>query len=62
VTFSWKIVKRLGLLLFGAYEVVVKLAISGVGEKLTIRKVSSSFMKLVWRRTSGYVAFLLPSW
>jgi hypothetical protein len=55
-------VKRLGLLLFGAYEVVVKLAISGVGEKLTIRKVSSSFMKLVWRRTSGYVAFLRPSW
>ena len=38
VTFSWKIVKRLGLLLRGACEVVVELAISGVEEKLTIRK------------------------
>jgi hypothetical protein len=51
VTFSWKIVKRLGLFLFGAYEVVVKIAIFGVGKKLTIRKVSSSFIKLAWRRT-----------
>ena len=38
VTSSWKIVKRPGLLLRGACEVVVELAISGVEEKLTIRK------------------------
>ena len=38
VTSSWKIVKRLGLLLHGACEVVVELAISGVEEKLAIRK------------------------
>ena len=35
---SWKIVKGPGLLLRGACEVVVELAISGVEEKLTIRK------------------------
>lgn len=35
---SWKIVKRPGLLLRGACEVVVELAISGVEEKLAIRK------------------------
>ena len=35
---SWKIVKILGLLLRGACEVVVELAISGVEEKLAIRK------------------------
>ena len=38
VTSSWKILKRPGLLLRGACEVVVELAISGVEEKLTIRK------------------------
>ena len=38
VTSSWKIVKRPGLLLRGACEVVVELAISGVEKKLTIRK------------------------
>ena len=38
VTSSWKIVKRLGLLLRGACEVVVELAISGVEEKLAIRE------------------------
>ena len=38
VTSSWKIVKRPGLLLRGACEVVVELAISGVEEKLAIRK------------------------
>ena len=38
VSFSWKIVKRPGLLLRGACEVVVELAISGVEEKLSIRK------------------------
>ena len=35
---SWKIVKRPGLLLRGSCEVVVELAISGVEEKLAIRK------------------------
>ena len=35
---SWKIVKGPGLLLRGACEVVVELAISGAEEKLTIRK------------------------
>ena len=35
---SWKIVKRPGLLLSGACEVVVELAISVVEEKLAIRK------------------------
>ena len=35
---SWKIVKRPGLLLRGGCEVVVELAISGVEEKLAIRK------------------------
>ena len=38
VTSSWKIVKRLGLPLRGSCEVVVELAISGVEEKLTIRR------------------------
>ena len=38
VTSSWKIVKRPGLLLRGACKVVVELAISGVEEKLAIRK------------------------
>ena len=38
VSSSWKIVKRPGLLLRGACEVVVELAISGVEEKLSIRK------------------------
>jgi len=42
VTSSWKIVKRPGLLLRGACEVVVELAISGVEEKLSIRKGSLS--------------------
>jgi hypothetical protein len=38
VTSSWKIVKRSGLSLRGSCEVVVELAISGVEEKLTIRR------------------------
>ena len=38
VTSSWKIVKRPGILLRGACEVVVELAISGGEEKLAIRK------------------------
>jgi hypothetical protein len=38
VTSSWKIVKRPGLPLCGSCEVVVELAISGVEEKLTIRR------------------------
>ena len=38
VTSSWKIVKGPGLLLRGACEVVVELAISGVEKKLAIRK------------------------
>ena len=44
VTSSWKIVKRPGLLLRGACEVVVELAISGVEEKLALRKGSLSFV------------------
>ena len=39
-----KIVKRPGLLLRGACEVVVELAISGAEEKLTIRKGPLSFV------------------
>ena len=38
VTSSWKIVKRPGIPLRGSCEVVVELAISGVEEKLTIRR------------------------
>ena len=38
VTSLWSIVKRPELLLRGACEVVVELAISGVEEKLAIRK------------------------
>ena len=38
VTSSWKIVKGPGLLLRGACEVDLELAISGVEEKLAIRK------------------------
>jgi hypothetical protein len=38
VTSSWKIVKRPGLPLCESCEVVVELAISGVEEKLTIRR------------------------
>ena len=38
VTSSWKIVKGPGLLLRGACEVVLELAISGVEERLDIRK------------------------
>ena len=38
VTSSWKVVKGPEALLRGACEVVVELAISGVEEKLTIRK------------------------
>ena len=41
---SWKIVKRLKLLLRGACEVVVELAISGVEEKLAVRKGPLSFV------------------
>ena len=44
VTSSWKIVKRPGLLLRGACEVVLELAISGVEEKLAIRKGPLSFV------------------
>jgi hypothetical protein len=38
VTSSWKIVKRPGLPLHGSCEVVVDLDISGVEEKLSIRR------------------------
>ena len=44
-----KIVKRPGLLLRGACEVVVELAISGVEEKLTIRKGPLSFVGVARR-------------
>jgi hypothetical protein len=50
VNSSWKIVKRPGLFLRGACEVVVELVISGVGEKLAIRERPLSFMVLAWRR------------
>ena len=46
---SRKIVKRPGLLLRGACEVVVELAISGAEEKLTIRKGPLSFVGVVRR-------------
>jgi hypothetical protein len=38
VSSSWKFVKRPGLLLCGDCEVVLELAISGVEEKLAIRR------------------------
>jgi hypothetical protein len=38
VSSSWKFVKRPGLLLCGACEVVLELTISGVEEKLAIRR------------------------
>ena len=48
---SWKIVKRTELLLRGVCEVVVELAISGVEEKLAIRKgPCSSWTRLGRRR------------
>ncbi|KAK1614848.1 hypothetical protein QYE76_020365 [Lolium multiflorum] len=50
VTSSWKIVKRPELLLRGAFELVVELAISGVEEKLAIRERSLTFVVLAWRR------------
>ena len=50
VTSSWKIVKGPGLLLRGACEVVLELAISGVEEKLAIRKGPLSFVELARRR------------
>ena len=46
---SWKIVKGPGLLLHGACEVVVELAISEAEEKLTIRKGPLSFVGVVRR-------------
>ena len=49
VTSSRKIVKRPGLLLRGAGEVVLELAISGVEEKLTIRKGPLSFVGVARR-------------
>jgi hypothetical protein len=51
VTSSWKIVKRLGLLLRGACEVAVELVISRVEEKLPIRKGSLSLVELARRRS-----------
>ena len=50
VTSSWMIVKGPGLLLRGACEVVLELAISGVEEKLAIRKGPLSFVELARRR------------
>ena len=49
VTSSWKVVKGPRLLLRGACEVVVELAISGAEEKLTIRKGLLSFVGVVRR-------------
>ena len=59
---SWKIVKGPGLLLRGACEVVVELAISGVEEKLALRERPLSFVVLAWRRRRAIVAFGRPSW
>jgi hypothetical protein len=59
---SRKIVKRTGLLLRGAFEVVLELAISEVEEKLTIRKGSLSFVGLARRRRRDFVALGNPSW
>ena len=50
VTSSWKIVKGPGLFLRGACDVVLELAISGVEEKLAIRKGPLSFVGLARRR------------
>ena len=50
VTSSWKIVKGPGFLLRGACDVVLELAISGVEEKLAIRKGPLSFVELARRR------------
>ena len=50
MTSSWKFVKRPGLLLRGACEVVLELAFSGVEEKLAIRKGPISFVGLARRR------------
>ena len=49
VTSSWKIVKGPGLLLRGACEVVLELAISGVEEKVAIRK--GPYPSWVWPDT-----------
>ncbi|KAK1677915.1 hypothetical protein QYE76_038763 [Lolium multiflorum] len=51
-----KIVKRPGLLLRGACEVVVELAISGAEEKLTIRKGPLSFVGVV--RRIGFLIYI----
>jgi hypothetical protein len=50
VVSSWKIVNRHVILLHGACEMVVELAIFGVEEKLAIRKEPLLFVKLAWRR------------
>ncbi|KAK1613713.1 hypothetical protein QYE76_019230 [Lolium multiflorum] len=51
-----KIVKRPGLLLRGACEVVVELAISGAEEKLTIRKGPLSFVGVI--RRIGFLIYI----
>ena len=45
VTSSWKFVKRPGLLLRGACEVVVELAISGVEEKASLKERALIFVR-----------------
>jgi hypothetical protein len=60
VIFTWKIVKRLELLLRGGCEVVVHLAITGVEEKLAIREISLSFVPLTWRIRRAFMAFGRP--
>jgi hypothetical protein len=62
MTSSWKIVKMLGLLLHGPFEVVVKLDISRAGEKLAIRKRFLSIVEFPWRRRSYFMAFGRLSW
>jgi hypothetical protein len=74
VSSLWKFVKKSGLLLLGACEVVLELAISGVEEKLTIRRspifVRGSKKKVCFRsvqrsfvvtRTSPTVIILFTS-
>jgi hypothetical protein len=62
MTCSWKIMKRAELLLCGACEVVVEHAISGVEEKVAIRKVHLSSVELSWIRRRAFMASGRPSW
>jgi hypothetical protein len=60
VSSSWKFVKRPMLLLRGACEVVLELAISGVEEKLNIIR-SPNFMKSSEKKVR-FCSVWVPSW